>query len=285
MWGGPTQLLKSFFDRLPDHQTDIKRGLTHPTQLESEVDHFSKALQTCMVDTISDPALMLNFKNEIGGIPTINLMGEKAILHYPPLRGNITQDLEDNLDAPTTTPGCLSHQHTVHDESFSGIVPSHTGSGGAPAVSSTSVLRSIPTDSLIIDKEGFSPKSIDRVKALMSKENRTQTLIKVGSKEATTHFDAPSQDEESYDGDISEVDEEDAQVVPDREEDAQMEGLKPAGADTLEDNEGHEETNKEDDGQTSKPADKKPVQKHSNRASSGSQDGPVSYDKDVLTKG
>ena len=31
---GPTQLLKSFFDRLPDHQTDIKRGSTHPTHLE-----------------------------------------------------------------------------------------------------------------------------------------------------------------------------------------------------------------------------------------------------------
>ena len=41
---GPTQLLQSFFDRLPDHQTDIERGSTHPTQMESEVDHFSKVL-------------------------------------------------------------------------------------------------------------------------------------------------------------------------------------------------------------------------------------------------
>ena len=64
-----------------------------------------------------------------------------------------------------------------------------------------------------------------------------------------------------------------------------MEGLKPAGADTLADNKGQEETNKEDGGQTAKPADKKPVQKCGNRASSGSQDGPVSYNKDVLTKG
>ena len=115
------------------------------------------------------------------------------------------------------------------------------------------------------------PKSIDRLKALMSKENRTQTLIKVRTKEATTCFDAPtSQDEVSYDGDISEVDEEDTEVVPDKENDAQIEGSKPAGADTLTNNEGQEETNKEDDGQTSKLADKKPVQKHSNRASSGS---------------
>ena len=84
-------------------------------------------------------------------------------------------------------------------------------------------------------------------------------------------FNAPtSQDEESYDGDISEVDEEDAEVVPDEEGDAQVEGSKPAGANTLADTEGQEETNKEDDGQTSKSADKKPVQKCSNRASSGS---------------
>ena len=34
LWNGPTQLLQSFFDRLPDHQTDIERGSTHPTQLE-----------------------------------------------------------------------------------------------------------------------------------------------------------------------------------------------------------------------------------------------------------
>ena len=117
-----------------------------------------------MVDATSDPALMLNFKSKIRGIHTINLTGEEAILHYPQLRGNITQDLEDNLDVPTTAPGHSSHQHTVHDESFSSVAPSHTGSGGAPAASSTSVLRNIPSDTLIIDK------SINRVKALMSRE-------------------------------------------------------------------------------------------------------------------
>ena len=58
---------------------------------------------------------------------------------------------------------------------------------------------------------------------MMSKKNRTQTLVKVGTEEATTHFDAPTcQDEESYDGDISEI-EEDTEVVPDKEDDAQME--------------------------------------------------------------
>ena len=37
---GPTQLLQSFFDRFPDHQTDIERGSTHPTHLQSEVNQI-----------------------------------------------------------------------------------------------------------------------------------------------------------------------------------------------------------------------------------------------------
>ena len=89
----------------------------------------------------------------------------------------------------------------------------------------------------------------------------------------------------SYDGNIFEVDKEDIEVVPDKIDDAQVEGLKLVHADTLTNNEGQEVTNKEDGGQTSKPADKKPVQKCSNRALSGSQDGPVSYNKDVLSDG
>ena len=239
-----------------------------------------------MVDVTLDPVLMLNFTSEIKGIPTINLTGEEAVLHYLPLKGNIAQDPKDDLDAPTTAFGHSSHQHAVRDESFSSVAPLHTGSGGAPAMSSTLVLRNIPTALLIINKQGFSPKSINRLKTLMLKENRTQTLIKVGTEEATTHFNAPmSQDEGSYDGNISEVDEEDVEVVPDEVDDAQIEGLKPAGADTLIENEGQEATNKEADGQTSKPTDKKPVQKCSNQASSGSRDGPVSYEKKVLTKG
>ena len=120
----------------------------------------------------------------------------------------------------------------------------------------------------------------------MSKENRTQTLIKVGTEEAATRFNAPtSQDEKSYDGDVSEVDEEDVEVIPDEEDDKQIENSKPTGDDTLPDNEGQEETNKEDGDQTAKPGDKKPVQKHGNWASSRSRDGSVSYDKDILTKG
>ena len=167
LWNGPTQLLQSFFDRLPDHQTDIERGSTHPTQLESEVNYFSKELQTHMVDVTSNPALMLDFKSGIKGIPTNNLTGEKIVLHYPPLKGNTSQDPEDNLDALTTALGHSSHQHTVHYTSFSSVAPLHAGSGGAPAMSSASVLRNIPTASLVIDKQGFSPKSIDRLKSLI----------------------------------------------------------------------------------------------------------------------
>ena len=84
----------------------------------------------------------------------------------------------------------------------------------------------------------------------MLKENRTQTLIKVETEEATTYFDAPaSQDEASYDGNISKVDEEDIDIVPDKVDDAQIH------------NEGQEVTNKEDDSQTLKLTDEKPVRK------------------------
>ena len=118
LWNGPSQLPQSFFDRLPDHQTDIERGSTHPTQLEIEVDHFSKVLQTCLVDVTSDLALMLDFRCGIKNIPTINLTREEAVLHYSPLKGNIADDPEDDLEVPTTALGHLSCQQTVCDESF-----------------------------------------------------------------------------------------------------------------------------------------------------------------------
>ena len=121
---GPTQLLQSF-NRFPDHQTDIERGSTHPTQLEIKVDHFSKVLQTCLVDATSDPALMLNFKCGIENIPTIDLTSEEVVLHYPPLKGNIAEELEDDLDVPTTALGHSSHQQAVCDESSSSVALSH----------------------------------------------------------------------------------------------------------------------------------------------------------------
>ena len=196
-------------------------------------------------------------------------MREEAVLHYPLLKGNIADDPEDDLEVPTMALGHSSNQQTVRDELFSSVAPPHTGSGVAPTTSSASALRIIPTASLATDKQEFSPQSIGRLKALMSKENRTQTL-KVGAEEASTHFDAHmSQDEASYDGDVSDADEEDIEVVPDEVDDTQIEGLNPAEADTVTDKEVPKATNNEDGSQTSKSMDKKPVHKHSNRASSG----------------
>ena len=149
------------------------------------------------------------------------------------------------------------------------VAPPHTGSGVAPATSSASALRIISTALLATDKEEFSRQSIGRLKALMSKEKRTQTLTKVGTKEASTHFDAhTTQDEASYDGDISNADEEDIEVVPDEVDDTQIKCLKPAEADIVADKDVPKATNKEDGSQTSKSIDKKPVYKCSNRASS-----------------
>ena len=125
---GPTQLLQSFFDRLQDHQTDIERGYTHPTQWEIKVDYFSKVLQTHLVNVTSDPALMLDFRCGIENIPTINLTREEAVLCYPLLKGNIADDSEDDLEVSTTALGHSSHQQTICDESFSSVAPPHTGS-------------------------------------------------------------------------------------------------------------------------------------------------------------
>ena len=223
-----------------------------------------------MVDITSNPVLMLDFKSGIEDVPTVDLTTKDVVPHYPPLKGNIAEDPEDDLDVPTTALGHSSHQHTVRNESFSSVVPVHADSGEAQAMPSTSVWRNIPTASLVTDKQEFSPGSINRLKALMSTENRTQTLMKVGTEEATTCFNVhTSQDEAHYNGDISKADEEDVEVVPDEVDNVQTEGLKLAGADTLPDYEGQEATNKEDDGRTSKHTDKKPVKKHSNRASSG----------------
>ena len=134
---GPTALLQSFLNRLPDHQADIDRGSTCPTELKNEVDQISQALRAHMINTASNPALMLNFKSDVRDVPTIDLTGDEAIIHYPPLRGNIAEDPEDNLETSTVASGQSTHQHTVHDESFLSIAPLHMGSTGAPAVSST----------------------------------------------------------------------------------------------------------------------------------------------------
>ena len=59
-------------------------------------------------------------------------------------------------------------------------------------------------------------------------------------------------------------------MVPDEVDDTQNEGSKPVEADTVIDKELPKATKKVYGGQTLKSMDKKPIQKHSNRASSGS---------------
>ena len=237
--------------------------------MEMEVDHFSKVLLTSQVDVTSNPALMLDFSCGIERIPTINLTKDEAVLCYPPPKGNIADDPEDDLEVPTTAPGPSNCHQTVRDESFGSVAPPHTDSDATPGTSSASALRIIPTTSLATDKQQFSPQSIGRLKPLMLKENRTQTLIKVGAEETSTCFNAHiSQDEASYDGDVSDADKEDIEVVSDKVDDTQIKGWKPVEVDTVAD-EVSEATNKKDASQTSKSMDKKPAQKDRDQASSG----------------
>ena len=113
--------------------------------------------------------------------------------------------------------------------SFHDAAPLHTDSDAVQGTSSALALGIIPTTSLASDKQQFSSQSMGRLKVLMSKESRTQTLITVGAEEASTRFNAhASQNEASYDGDRSDAEEEDTKVVPDEVADTQNEDLKPA---------------------------------------------------------
>ena len=197
------------------------------------------------MDVTSNPTLMLDFNCGIKGIPMIDLTKDKIEVHYPPHQGNIADDPEDDVEMPTTVPGPSTHQRTAHGESSK-------------------------TSALPADKQWFSPQPTGRLEALMSKENQTQILIKVGTEETSTHFDAHvSQDEASYDGDVSNAEEDDIKVVPDKVDDTQIEGSKPVEAIPTENKEVPETTNKDDGGQTSKSVDKNSARQHSNKASSG----------------
>ena len=168
------------------------------------------------MDVAASLTLMLDFSCGIKGVQTIDLTKDVVEMHYPLLKGNIADDPEDDIEVPTTTPGSLNHHQTFCGESFQNAAPPHMDSDPALGTSSASALGIIPTTSLDTDKQQFSPQSIGRLKALMLKENRTQTLIKVGA----------SQDEASYDGNISDAEEDDIKVVPDEVDDIQI--SKPA---------------------------------------------------------
>ena len=70
----------TFFNRLPDHQINIERGSTHPMDVEMEVSHFSRILQTDLVDMTSNPALMLDFNCGVKDVPTVDLTKEVTLL-------------------------------------------------------------------------------------------------------------------------------------------------------------------------------------------------------------
>ena len=135
-------------------------------------------------------------------------------------------------------------------------------------------------------KERFSPQPLGRLEALMSKENRTLTLLKAGTEEASSRFDAPaSQDEASYDGNVSDLGEDDIEVIPDEVDNAPAKSLGPVEAISVIDREVQKTTDKSDGGQTSKSAGKNLTCQHSGKASSATRDRPVSYDRNFLTEG
>ena len=139
---------------------------------------------------------MLDFNCGIKGIPVVNLTKDEVEVCYPPPQGNITEDLEEDIKMLVPVPGPSTHQPVIHDVSSKAPFP--------PA-----------------DEEWFSPQPLGRLEALMLKENRTLTLLKVGTKEASSRFDVPaSQDEASYNGDVSDEGEDDIKVILDEVDNA-----------------------------------------------------------------
>ena len=121
---------------------DIERGSTHPTELEMEVNHFSKVLQTCLVDVTAKPTLMLDFSCGIKGVPTTDLTKDEVEVHYLPLK--------DNIEMPTTAPGLSNHHQTVHGESFQDTAPPHMDSDAVQGTSLALALGIIPTTSIVL---------------------------------------------------------------------------------------------------------------------------------------
>ena len=79
--------------------------------------------------------------------------------------------------------------------------------------------------------------------------------------------------------------EDDIEVVPDEVDDTQVESSKPVGAVSAADKEVQKATNKSSGSQASKSVDKNPTHLHSNKALSGTRDGPVCYDQSILAEG
>ena len=143
---GPSHLLQSFFDSLPDHQVDIKRGSTALTQIEVEVNSTAAALRACMTNVCADPTLMLNLKPSVQAVTTIDLTQDEAVIKFPLERGNIVPAQRDNKDAINAIPDNTS---SICNYSFMSVAPSLAGSTVPTTVASPS---GQPHSSLKIDK-------------------------------------------------------------------------------------------------------------------------------------
>ena len=94
-------MLQTFFDRLPDHQADLTKGSSYPTQVEQEGDDYVRALRICMADTCANPTIMYSFMSAITDVPSIDLTTETPTVNYPQMHGNIAGDNEDNIITST----------------------------------------------------------------------------------------------------------------------------------------------------------------------------------------
>ena len=156
---------------------------------------------------------MLDFNCQVKTIPRIDLTKDEVEVRYLLHQGNIAENPENDIEMSTAVPGPSTHQPIAHGGLSKTPVP--------PA-----------------DQQLFSPQPIWRLEALMLKENRTLTLIKVAREEALTCFDVHAfQDEASYDGDVSGAEEDDIKVIPDEVDDTQVKSLKPVRAVSVADKE------------------------------------------------
>ena len=189
----------------------------------------------------------------------VNLTKDEVEVHYLPPQGNIAEDLEEDIKMLAPGPGSSTCQPVIHDVSSKAPIPP-------------------------VDEEQFSRQPLGRLEALMLKENRTLTLLKVGTKEASTYFNAPaSQDEASYN--VSDVGEDDIEVILNKVDNTPAESLGPVEAASVTDREVRKTTGKSGDGQTLRSVGKNLAGQHSGKASSGTWDGPVGYDRNFLTEG
>ena len=90
------------------------------------------------MEVCSNPALMLNFEPSMQGITTIDLTQEKAIVKFPPLRGNIILPQKDNYEGYDIIPDNTSSVQEDLWACIASATPSGVGSTTPITVTSTS---------------------------------------------------------------------------------------------------------------------------------------------------